>query len=103
MRLTLAAPFVIVTACGGARPTTQEAYERSTERWTVTRDEDGCYADPHGECDDSEHTCNPPSPTRVRCMYGDAEEQTVFELDDKCWTHTEPRRDVPCPDHVALE
>lgn len=99
MRVTFAAPFVIVTACGGPQPTTQEEYERSTQRWTIERDGDECFVEEHGGCDD----CNPPSPTPVRCVYGPAWETTVFRLHDKCWIHAEPRRDVPCPDEMVID
>jgi hypothetical protein len=100
-RLLFAAPFVVVTAHGCRRPPPEEAFARATERWTIEREGDMCYANEHGGCGDPEATCNPPPPFPVRCVYGAEAEVLVQEVDGACWAGTPPEH-VRCPPEVEI-
>jgi hypothetical protein len=99
VRRAFAAPFVLI-AC--TRPPPQEAFERPHRSWIVEQYGNQCFADGGDSCsDDSEHTCNPPAPTRVQCVYGD-DFVDVHEIDGACWDG-ETKREVPCPDDVEIK
>jgi hypothetical protein len=92
-----------VVAASGCRPEPPRppaaAFEKPDRAWSIERDDDGCWADEHDDCDDSEHTCNPPEPTQVRCVF--RAHAHVVQIDDACW-EVAPVRHVPCPDTVEV-
>jgi len=77
------------------------APERGSKRWGAFRDGQGCWAEPHVECDPAvvHHTCNPPAPMRIECPKDMTGSFGIITYDDKTCEIEETHAPIPCPSY----